>query len=63
MTFIRTIEDAVGKKAILDYQAMMKGDVLTTYADVTKARRLLGYDPLVSLKEGVEQFVKWYRKY
>ena len=63
MTFIRTIEDAVGKKAILDYQAMMKGDVLTTYADVTKARRLLGYDPKVSLKEGVEQFVKWYRKY
>ena len=63
MTFIRAIEDAVGKKGILDYHDMAKGDVLTTYADVSKARRLLGYNPKVSLKEGIEKFVKWYKTY
>ena len=62
MTFIQTLEDVVGKKAILDYQAMAKGDVFTTYANVSKARRLLGYDPQVSLKAGIEQFVKWYKQ-
>lgn len=63
MTFIRTIEAATGHKATLDYQPMAKGDVLTTYADVSKARRLLGYDPKVSLQEGIENFVDWYKKY
>lgn len=60
MTFIRTIEDAVGKKAVLKYEPMAKGDVLTTYADVSKARRMLGYEPKVSLKEGIGKFVEWY---
>lgn len=63
MTFIRTIETATGKKADLNFQPMAKGDVLTTYADVSKARRLLGYDPKVSLQEGIERFVKWYKEY
>lgn len=63
MTFIRTIETAVGKRADLNYQPMAKGDVLTTYADVSKARRLLGYDPKVSLQEGITHFVKWYKEY
>ena len=63
MTFIRTIEAAVGKKAVLNFQPMAKGDVLTTYADVSKARRLLGYNPKVSLQEGIENFVEWYKEY
>ena len=63
MTFINTIERAVGKKARLDLQPMAKGDVLTTYADVSKARRLLGYDPKVSLQEGITKFVEWYESY
>ena len=60
MTFIRTIEQAVGKEARLDFQPMAKGDVLTTYADISKARKLLGYEPKVSLKEGIKKFVHWY---
>lgn len=63
MTFIRTIESAVGKKAVLRYEPMAKGDVLTTYADVSKARRMLGYEPKISLKEGIGKFVEWYKKY
>ena len=42
---------------------MAKGDVLTTYADVSKARRMLGYKPKVSLKEGIGKFVEWYKEY
>lgn len=61
MEFIHTIEDAVGKRARLKYMGMSKGDVLTTYADISKANRLLGYAPKVSLKEGITKFVKWYK--
>lgn len=63
MTFIRTIEAAVGKKAVIRYKPMAKGDVLTTYADISKAVHLLGYDPKVSLQEGIELFVEWYKEY
>ena len=63
MAFIYTIEATVGKKAILEYQDMAKGDVLTTYADVSKARMMLGYNPKVSLKEGIHKFAEWYKKH
>jgi UDP-glucuronate 4-epimerase len=39
------------------------GDVPRTFADISKATRELGYKPQVSLKEGVEKFVQWYRNY
>ena len=63
MTFIRTIESALGKDAKLEFVDMAKGDVLTTYADVTKARTLIGYNPKVSLKEGIARFANWYKSY
>jgi UDP-glucuronate 4-epimerase len=56
------IEANVGKKAILDRQPMQPGDVLRTCADVSKARRLLGYNPTTSMEEGVRAFVAWYRE-
>jgi UDP-glucuronate 4-epimerase len=40
---------------------MHKADISYTYADVTKARQLLGYNPRVSVKEGVARFWEWYR--
>jgi UDP-glucuronate 4-epimerase len=61
MGFIHSIERATGKDAVLEYVDMAKGDVLTTYADVTKARRLLGYNPKISLDEGIDKFVDWFR--
>jgi UDP-glucuronate 4-epimerase len=39
---------------------MQPGDVIRTYADITKARRLLGYDPQTSFEDGVERFVEWF---
>ena len=40
---------------------MAKGDVLITYANVSKANRLVGYNPQVTLEEGINKFVKWYK--
>lgn len=56
---IETIEDTVGKKAIIEQQPMQPGDVDKTVADISKARKLLGYNPSTSFKDGVTKFVKW----
>ena len=63
MDFIRAIEKAAGKKAILNMKEMQKGDVVTTWADTTALERDYGYCPKVGIEEGVEQFVKWYREF
>lgn len=63
MDFIKLIEKNVGKKAKKKMMGMQPGDVRATWADVSKARRLLGYRPKVSLEEGVKEFVDWYGEY
>jgi UDP-glucuronate 4-epimerase len=59
--FIDFIEKATGKRAIKKMMPMAKGDVLITYANVSKAKRLFGYNPKVSLEEGINRFVEWYK--
>ena len=59
---IVTIEQAVGKKAIIDRRPMQPGDVDRTYADITKAKQLIGYAPKTTFKEGIQSFVNWYLK-
>jgi len=59
--FVRYIEELAGRAARLVPAPMADGDVAYTYADVSKARRLLGYDPKVSVQEGVRRFWDWYR--
>jgi UDP-glucuronate 4-epimerase len=56
---IETIEEVAGKEAIVDRQPEQPGDVPQTWADVSKAEKLLGYEPTTSFKDGVEQFIKW----
>jgi len=58
---VAAIERATGRKMLLDRQPMQPGDVLVTYADVSKARERLGYLPQTPLAEGLERFVAWYR--
>ncbi len=58
--FIQTIEEAVGKKAIIKYLPLREGDVKRTYSDVTKLHNDFGYEPKVNIKEGIEKFVQWY---
>ena len=58
---IETIEEVLGKKAIINRLPMQPGDVDRTYADISKAKRLIGYLPKTSFKEGIKKFVDWYR--
>lgn len=59
-TLIELIEDALGKKARVRNLPPAPGDVPITYADVTKARELLGFKAAVRIDEGVKRYVKWY---
>jgi|HubBroStandDraft_6_1064221.scaffolds.fasta_scaffold06739_3 UDP-glucuronate 4-epimerase len=58
---VASLERVSGHKAILDRQPMQPGDVPLTWANIEKAKRVLGYRPLVSLEEGLKNFVTWYR--
>lgn len=55
------IGEATEMTPILDRQPLQPGDVMITYADITKARTMLGYDPKTPVREGIERFVRWYR--
>ena len=59
---VRAIGEATGIEPVLDRQPMQPGDVLVTYADVSKARAKLGYDPRTPVREGLARFVAWYRR-
>lgn len=59
---IELLEKAVGKKAIIDRQPMQPGDVPFTCADISKAQRMLGYDPKVKIEEGIPKFVEWFTR-
>ena len=63
MEFIRAIEKATGKTAVIDSLPMQPGDVYRTWADTDALRRDYGFQPQTSIEQGVENFVKWYRKY
>lgn len=58
--FVRSIEALAGGHAPVTSEPMMKADVSYTYADIGKARKLLGYEPKVSVADGVRQFFDWY---
>ncbi|MCP9236792.1 NAD-dependent epimerase [Lewinella sp. JB7] len=61
--FIREIEDQLNLKAVKEYADIQPGDVAATYADVGTTIRELGYQPKTSLREGISQFIHWYREY
>lgn len=58
---VSVIEKVVGKKARIKKMPLQKGDVPLTFADVSKAKRLLGYEPKVRLEEGIKSFFEWYK--
>lgn len=59
---IAGIEDVTGKKAIIEHHPDQPGDVPKTFADINKAKRLLGYDPQTQLKEGLQKFYEWFKE-
>ncbi|WP_302370594.1 NAD-dependent epimerase [Acidaminococcus massiliensis] len=63
MTFIETLEKALGKKAEKEYLPMQPGDVYQTYADVSELERDFGFRPSTTIAEGLGKFARWYREY
>lgn len=59
---IETIAKVLEVKPKIKQLSMQPGDVDRTYADITKAKSLIGYEPKVSFEEGIRKFVEWYRK-
>ena len=59
---IELLEAALGKKAVIDRQPVPPGDVPVTFADITKARARLGYNPQIKIEAGIQLFIDWFRK-
>lgn len=58
---IKLLENVTGRKAICEWRPPQPGDAPVTWADTSKASRMLGYRPATSLEEGLRSFVRWYR--
>lgn len=63
MEYIRMVEVTCGKEAKKEYLPMQPGDVRASMADISKAKKMLGFDPKTQIKDGVPNFVRWYRDY
>ena len=61
MDMISTLEAALGREAVKIMKPMQPGDVVATYADVSKLNALTGYQPKIALAEGLGRFVTWWR--
>jgi UDP-glucuronate 4-epimerase len=59
---IELLEKELDQRAIIERQGMQPGDVPQTFADITKARELLGYNPQTQIEEGIRRFVEWFRR-
>lgn len=59
---IKIIERLLGKKAKIVLEPLPMGDVKRTYANIEKAKMILNYNPVTSLEDGIESFLKWHQK-
>ena len=57
---IKLIEKITGKKAAVNYIDSQAGDMIKTYADILKARKMLKYNPKISIEDGLKKFTDWY---
>jgi len=62
LELVRRIGDALGREPRIEFRPAQPGDVPTTYADIARARRELGYHPAVRVAEGIPRFVAWHRR-
>ena len=63
LDFVDAIEAALGRKAKRNYMEMQMGDVPATWANADLLRHLTGYAPQTAVKDGIVEFVSWYRNY
>ncbi|HKP87711.1 MAG TPA: NAD-dependent epimerase/dehydratase family protein [Blastocatellia bacterium] len=59
---VHLLEEALGQRAVIAYQPAQPGDVPITYANIDKARRLLGYEPETKIEVGIEKFAAWFKE-
>jgi len=58
---IQLLEENLGKKALIDEKPHQPGDVPITFADISKSRALLGYNPQTNIEDGIRKFVEWFK--
>lgn len=63
MDYVGAVEKACGKEGKKEFLPMQLGDVVSTSADISKAKNMLKYEPKTRIEEGVKKFVEWYRDY
>ena len=63
MDYIKALEEALGKKAKINFLPLQPGDVPDTYADANNLKEKFNYKPSTTVTEGVTKFVEWYKKY
>jgi len=63
MDFVQAIESELGIEAKKNFRGMQAGDVYQTYADTTDLFKVIGYTPAVTVKQGVAEFIKWYKAF
>ncbi|OGJ56014.1 protein CapI [Candidatus Peribacteria bacterium RIFCSPHIGHO2_01_FULL_51_9] len=63
MSYVEAVEKACGKEGKKEFFPMQQGDVVKTSADITKARKMIGFQPKTRIADGVPRFVEWYREY
>lgn len=63
LTFIETLEEIIGIEAKKEYLPMQPGDVYQTYADVSELEKNFNFKPQTSIREGLTEFVNWYREF
>ncbi|MDD5626956.1 MAG: GDP-mannose 4,6-dehydratase [Patescibacteria group bacterium] len=62
ITLVKLLEKYLNKKAKIKKLPPQPGDLLKTWADITKAKKLLHFDPKTNIEEGIQKFIQWYRK-
>lgn len=60
---IQVLEKEIGKEAKKDLLPLQPGDVVSTYADISRSKELLEWTPQTSIEEGIKKFVEWYNQY
>ena len=63
LDFVQVLEDQLGKKAIKTFLPLQDGDVLETYANINDLEKDIEFKPQVSIHDGLQQFVNWYKQY
>jgi nucleoside-diphosphate-sugar epimerase len=60
---IRMIEDGIGRRGQLQYEERPPADPMMTWADISRAQNILGWNPTVGIEEGIRRTVQWYMEH